>query len=64
MAEKIQKIEPFIPVYARAPNKLVRYELRPFVCRAGHKAMVRVAIFTDRNGKQQEMDAQVIWEDR
>lgn len=56
------KIVPFIPIYARAPNKLVRYEERSFVCHAGHKGIVRVAIFNDRSGKQQEMDAQVIWE--
>ena len=57
-------IIPFIPVYARAPNKLLRYEERPFICRAGHKGVERMAIFIDRNGKQQEMTAQVIWESK
>ena len=57
------KIEPYIPIYARAPNKLLRYEERPFVCQAGHHGIDRVAIFKDRNGKEQEMTAQVIWRD-
>jgi hypothetical protein len=57
------KIIPYIPVYARAPNKLVRYEERPFVCKAGNRGIERVAIFTDKNGKQQEMTAHIVWLD-
>jgi site-specific recombinase XerD len=63
MENSKQKIEPFIPIYARAPNKLIRYKERPFVCQAGNHGIERVAIFTDRSGKQQEMTAQVIWKD-
>ena len=55
------KILPFYPIYARAPNKLIRYEERPFNDGHGHGGIVRVAIFVDNKGKQQEMDAQVIW---
>lgn len=58
-----EKIEPYIPIYCRSPNKLVRYDERPFVCGAGYNGIERVAIFQDRNGKVQEMTAQVIWLD-
>lgn len=57
------KIEPHIPIYAKAPNKLLRYEERPFVCQAGYHGIERVAIFVDRSNKQHEMTAQVIWKD-
>lgn len=57
------KVEPYLPVYARAPNRLLRYEERPFVCNAGYNGIERVAIFTDKNKKEQEMTAQVIWLD-
>ena len=57
------KVEPYIPIYAKAPNKLLRYEERPFVCQAGHHGIERVAIFVDRSNKQHEMTAQVIWKD-
>lgn len=63
MDKFMSKIEPYIPVYAKAPNKLLRYEERPFVCQAGYHGIERVAIFIDRSNKQHEMTAQVIWRD-
>lgn len=51
----------YIPVYARAPNKLLRYEERPFRLPNGMSGIERMAIFVDRNNKQHEMTAQVIW---
>lgn len=57
------KIEPYLPVYARGSNKLLRYEDRPFTCRAGKRGIERVAIFQDKNKSEQEMTAQVIWLD-
>jgi hypothetical protein len=53
-----ERVTPYLPVYARPPNKLLRYEERPF-----WGGICRYAIFTDKNGKQQEMTAQVIWKD-
>lgn len=55
-------IVPHYPTYAKAPNKLLRYELRPFDDGYGHTGQVRVAIFLDKNKKEQEMDAQVLWD--
>lgn len=68
MAEKndkagLGKIEPYLPVYARGGNKLLRYEERKFTCRAGKRGIERVAIFQDKNRAVQEMTAQVIWLD-
>jgi hypothetical protein len=58
---KSKQIEPFIPWYCRAPNKLVRYEDRPFEDCIGNQAMVTVAIFTDKSGKELEADAHIKW---
>lgn len=54
-------IVPHYPIYCQAPNQLLRYEIRPFETGNGIKAHVRVAIFLDKNKKQHEMDAQVLW---
>jgi hypothetical protein len=56
-------IVPFYPIYARAPNKLVRYELRPFTLPNGKSGVERIAIFLPGGkGTEQEMTAQVIWD--
>lgn len=55
------KITPHYPIYCQAPNKLLRYEIRKFVTDNGINAHVRVAIYLDKNKKEQEMDAQVLW---
>jgi hypothetical protein len=55
------KIVPFYPIYARAPNKLLRYEERPFTCKPNKRGIERVAIFQDSKKNIQEMTAQVIW---
>lgn len=52
----------YLPYYCKAPNKLIRYEQRPFEDCAGNKAMVTVAIYTDKNGRQLEADAHIKWE--
>ena len=61
---KIEKdnIVPFYPIYARAPNKLLRYEEKPFACQAGHKGIERLAIFLDSKKHEQQMTAQIIWD--
>jgi hypothetical protein len=57
------KIIPFYPVYARAPNVLVRYEERSFIEPTGKSGIERIAIFLVRGqGKEQEMTAQIIWD--
>jgi hypothetical protein len=54
---------PYHPIYHRAPNKFLRYENRRFDDGAGHTATMRIAIFKDKSGAEQEMTAQVIWDD-
>jgi hypothetical protein len=56
-----EKIIPFYPIYARAPNKLLYYKEVQFEDRAANKGIERVAIFLDSKKKEQEMTAQVIW---
>lgn len=56
-------MEPYIPVYHRPPNKFLRYEERRFDDGAGHTGTERIALYQDKNGKQREETAQVIWDD-
>lgn len=51
----------YIPVYCRPPNKLVRYEEIKFTCKAGYPGIERMAVFLDKNGKEQRTTAQIIW---
>jgi len=55
-------MKPYIPVYCRPPNKLLRYESRRFSDGAGHAGRQRVAVFLDKKKRQCEMTAQVIWD--
>lgn len=55
------KIEPYIPYYCKSPNKLIKYEQRPFEDCVGNKAIVTVAIFQDKGGKIHEADAHIKW---
>lgn len=55
------KIEPYIPYYCKSPNKLIKYEQRPFEDCVGNKAIVTVAIFQDKSGKIHEADAHIKW---
>lgn len=57
-----KKIETFLPIYTRPPNKLLRYELSNFDDKAGNTAKLRIAIYTDKRGKQQEVVSQVLWD--
>ena len=52
----------YIPIYSRAPNKLLRYEIRQFEDLNGLKAEIRWAIFLDKKGQEYEMIAQVKWD--
>lgn len=60
--------EVYIPVWNRPPNKLVRYEERPFTLPANAYGKIKsgiekFAIFKDKNGKDQEMQAFIRWVD-
>ncbi len=60
--------EVYIPVWNRTPNKLVRYEERPFTLPANAYGKIKsgietFAIFKDKNKKDQEMQAFIKWID-
>jgi hypothetical protein len=55
-------IEPFVPIYHRNPNRFVEYVVRPFNDGAGHTGKTRVARYIDKNGKHQEVVAQILWD--
>ena len=52
----------FIPIYNRAPNKLLRYETNAFDDGHGHTGTKRTAIFLDRKRRECKMTAQIIWD--
>lgn len=56
-----EKIEPFLPVYTRPPNKFLYYKEEQFDDGAGHTGIVRTAFFLNKKKEQQSMTAQVIW---
>lgn len=59
------RIIPYHLVYHRAPNKFLRYELRKFevvTCLRTITGTERIAVFLDKNNKEQEMSAQVMWD--
>ena len=51
----------YLPVYTRPPNKLLRYEFRNFSDKRGNTGKLRIAIYIDKKGRQQEDVAQVLW---
>lgn len=56
----------YIPVWNRAPNKLIRYEDIPFVLPENAQGEVlegieTFVIFKDKNGKGQRITAYVKW---
>ena len=53
----------YTPIYARAPNKFQHFREEEFTDRSGHKAILRIAVFLDRKGVEQEEVAQVKWLD-
>ncbi len=56
-------MKPYIPIYKRPPNKFIKYEERPFNYGYGQVGIERVAIFLNKNRKECEMIAQIIWRD-
>lgn len=56
----------YIPVWKRSPNKFLRYEDRSFILPPNVYGIVKsgtetIAIFKDKNGKEQEMQAFIKW---
>jgi len=54
-------VSSYTPIYKRLPNKFIRYEERAFDDGAGHKAILNIAIFSDKKNTIQEMVAHVNW---
>ena len=57
----------YTPVWKRSPNKFVRYEDRLFTLPANAYGVIKsgvetIAIFNDKNGKQQEIQAYIKWD--
>lgn len=56
-----EKIQPYIPIQHKPPNVFLRYELRPFSYPHG-SGTVRVAVYLNKNKKECEVEAQIIWD--
>jgi len=50
------------PIYCRKPNELIMYYYRAFDDGVGHKGIEKVALYFDKNKKEKEMTACIIWE--
>lgn len=57
----MSKIESYIPIYNRPPNKLIKYKYQEFDDGIGHTAQLKIAQFLDKNKKEKEMIAIVNW---
>jgi len=58
----------YIPVWKRPPNKFIRYEDVPFKLKHNAYGIIKtgietVAVFNDKNGKEQRMAAYIKWVD-
>ena len=56
----------YIPFWNRPPNKFIRYYEKPFKLKANAYGIERegvetIAVFKDKNGKEQEMVAYIKW---
>lgn len=57
-------MKPYYPIYARSPNKLLRYYLKQHLDTNGDLQYTeRVAVYLDKGkeGNEKEMTAQIIW---
>lgn len=54
----------YIPIYNRRPNKLLRYVERRFDYGYSQVGTERIAIFVDKKGKEHEMIAQILWDEK
>jgi hypothetical protein len=60
--KKVPKIEPYIPIFHRPPNKFVKYTIESFHTGGNSGGKIRVAHFIDKNGNEKSCTAQVMWE--
>lgn len=56
----------YIPFWNRPPNKYIKYYEKPFKLSPNaqgitHEGIETIAVFKDRNGKEQEMVAYIKW---
>lgn len=51
----------YLPIYHRPQNKFKFYKEEDFSTKSGIKAILKVAHYTDKNGKDSTMIAQVKW---
>jgi hypothetical protein len=56
------KLEPFIPIWNRGKNSLIKYEVRHFDDGVGNTAQITYALFLDKNKEEQEMVAYIKWD--
>ena len=59
--EEDQQIKPFIPIWNKGKNQLLKYEIRPFNDGCNNIADITYAIFIDKNKEQQEVVAWIKW---
>ena len=52
---------PYIPIYCRPPNKLSFYHFKHFDDGAGHTGILKIAHYLDKNKKEKEMVAHIVW---
>lgn len=57
-----EKIKPYIPLWNKEGNKLVRFEEREFDDGVGHIGILTVAVFKTKKGEIKEMDAWIKWD--
>lgn len=54
-------MKPYLPYYSAAPCKVLNYRLENFDDGHGHTAVLRIVTFLDKNKKEKEAVAQVMW---
>ena len=55
-------MEIYLPIWKRSPNKFLHYKEERFTC-GNYSGTKRIAVFLDRNNKERQEVAQVIWDD-
>lgn len=57
----------YIPVWKRSPNRFIKYEERSFILPSDCNGTIlsgveTIALFLDKNGKEQTMQAYIKWD--
>ena len=53
---------PYIPIYNRAPNKLVHLRYDPFDDLHGHTGVTTTAVYKDKNKRLKELVIVIDWD--